>query len=100
MIQLEDGGCGLNGFFSTYLKNHFHGFTWLYSIYPHLNRLYYYNNLKNILKNFQLRNTPYYNNGMSYISFILRFMFSISSRNSLFSFSFSSTFVTEYMMVV
>ena len=36
----------------------------------------------------------------SHVSLIFFLMFSISSRNSLFSFIFSSTFVTEYMMVV
>ena len=44
-----------------------------------------------------LRRTPL---TTSYIFLILRCMFSISSRNSLFSFIFSSTLVTEYMMVV
>ena len=43
---------------------------------------------------------PYYNYNSIYISFILFLIFSISSLISLFSLSFSSTFVTEYMMVV
>ena len=46
------------------------------------------------------KNTGYLETGKGYISRILRLMFSISSRSSLFSFIFSSTFVTEYMMVV
>ena len=46
------------------------------------------------------RRGPYHAGPLSYISLMRFLMFSNSSRSSLFSFIFSSTFVTEYMMVV